>query len=106
MSEYFSVGPYLIHDEDVITVSRRADKKIKNYSPPTKPSPRGGLVEHYFKSMWFQGTEPTRRVIKDPFVLVPARKKPKTLIPLAFDIAFDGLTKQYEYFILGIDPWE
>ena len=106
MSEYFSIGSYLIHDEDVITVSKRSDKRIKNYIPPTKPSPRGGFVDHYFKSLWYYGTEPTRRVFKDPFMLVPLRRNPWSLIPLGFDITFDGLTKQYEYFILGIDPWE
>ena len=79
---------------------------IMDVLPARTGKTRPGIVEHYLQSLWYAGTEPTRRVLKDPSILLPIRREPKSLIPVYFDITLEGLKKQYEYFILKQDPWD
>lgn len=65
---------------------------------------RPGLIGHYFRTLWFGGTEPTRRVFDDPYLLIPVRKNPYGLVGVMYDITSEGLEKQYEYFSGG-NPW-
>ncbi len=66
---------------------------------------RPGIVGHYFRSLWWAGTEPTRRVLEDPMLLIPVRKNPRALVGVYLDIVIENLEMQHEYFSGG-NPWD
>ena len=77
--------------------------KTNNTRAETK---KPGLVEHYLRSLWYGGTEPTRRVFENPGLFIPAIKSPRSLLGVSVDITVEGLEKQYDYFVKDENPWD
>jgi hypothetical protein len=86
-----------------IEESFESRSKTNNTRTETK---KPGLVEHYLRSLWYAGTEPTRRVFENPGLLIPAIKSPRSLLGVAVDITVEGLENQYDYFIKDENPWD
>ena len=106
--EFQSLSSLQLDDVAVERLERRRnstkDESVRSGANETGES-RPGLIEHYFRSLWYAGTEPTRRVLEDPSILIPARKNPRALVGVMFDITIESLENQYEYFTGG-NPWD
>ena len=78
--------------------SAKAESVRRAFGSNETGESRPGLIGHYFRSIWFGGTEPTRRILEDPL-------GPRTPISLTFEIMMDQLENQREYFSGG-NPWD
>jgi len=67
---------------------------------------RPGLFEHYLRTLWFAGTEPTKRVgrLFNPKSM-SFKTTPLQLVLFGADLAADQFENQYEYFSGG-NPWQ
>jgi len=85
--------------------SAKDESVTSRYAATETGERRPGIVGHYFRTLYWGATEPTRRVLENPTLLIPVRKNPRGLLAVAFDITIEGLEKQYEYFSGG-NPWD